>query len=515
MARLENIILPPSQAWEKTSIKRVLARKLGIQTNDINYISIIRRSLDARKKVLYNIRLEYGLGQETPENAVFDAGYKNVENASEVLIIGAGPAGYFAALKLISLGLKPIIIEQGKPVEERKHDIAALHRESIVNTESNYAFGEGGAGTYSDGKLFTRSKKKQDIIEVLQLLKSFGASSEILIDAHPHIGTDKLSGIIKNLRDTIIKWGGEVRFNSKVVDFEIKSGEIKSVILSDGNNVPAKAVIWSTGHSATDTYQLLLDKGIQLETKGFAMGVRIEHQQATINKIRYGNSPMKFLPAASYAIACQQDNRGVYSFCMCPGGQIVPALTQSDTRVVNGMSNSRRNSEYANAGLVVEIRPEDLPENDALAGLRFQQNMEKQAALNSATGIQAPAQALHDFVNSKISARLPQSSYSSGIVSSPMHFWLPEHISVRLQKALKYFGKRMPGFLTNDALMLGVESRTSSTVRILRENSSFMSPNCKGFFPAGEGAGYAGGIMSSAVDGRIVAEKVAEFVNSI
>jgi uncharacterized protein len=513
MTRNETLLLSPEKAWDNSKIKRALAKKMDIQVEDISFCIVRRRSIDARKYALYNLLVEYGLGNEKPEKGVFNPDFRNVANAEKVIIVGAGPAGYFAALKLISLGIKPVILERGKPVEERKYDISALHRDEVLNPESNYAFGEGGAGTYSDGKLYSRSKRKSDVAEILNLFHYFGASGDILVDTHPHIGTDKLSGIIKNLRNTIIEFGGEIIFNSYINDIVIINNRINSVVIKTGEEYVANAVIWATGHSATDNYSILHNRNIPIEAKGFAMGVRIEHPQYLIDKIRYGRERGKYLPAANYAIVCQQQGRGVYSFCMCPGGTIVPALTEENTRVVNGMSNSLRNSPFANSGLVVEIRPEDLPEKDVFAGLRFQQMMEQQAALNSGSGLTAPAQALADFVSGNISSSLPECSYSPGTVSSPMHFWLPEHISQRLKLALKYFGKRMPGFLSNEALMIGVETRTSSTIRIVRDNTNFMSPSCTGFFPAGEGAGYAGGIMSSAIDGRRAAEKVAEFLS--
>jgi hypothetical protein len=513
MNRTETLIISPDKVWDKTKLKSALAKKIDVNAEDISFCIVKRRSIDARKSVLYNVLVEYGLGKEKPKTEKFASDFKNVEHSESVLIVGAGPAGYFAALKLLSLGIKPVILERGKPVEERKFDISALHRDQILNRNSNYAFGEGGAGTYSDGKLYSRSKRKHDVNDVLNLFHHFGAVPDILIDTHPHIGTDKLSSIIKNLRNTIIEFGGEVIFNSCVTDIIVEDNMFKSVITENDIEYNAKAIIWATGHSATESYHLLQHRNIPIEAKGFAMGVRIEHPQELIDKIRYGRERGKYLPAAAYAIVCQQKGRGVYSFCMCPGGTIVPALTDVNTRVVNGMSNSYRNSNYANSGLVVEIRREDLPEQDSLAGLRYQQSLEQQAALNSGNGLIAPAQALGDFVDGKISSYLPKNSYSPGTVSSPIHFWMPEHISTRLKLALKYFGKRMPGFVTNDAIMLGVESKTSSPVRIIRDSVSLMSPKCQGFFPAGEGAGYAGGIMSSAIDGRRIAEKAAEFVS--
>lgn len=512
MERIETLIMPPERAGDISRIKISLAKKIGVEISDISFCFVTRRSIDARKTVLINLSVKYGLGNEKPEREIFNPGYLDVTNSPQVVIVGAGPAGYFAALKLITLGVKPLVIERGKPVEERKFDVSALHRDQVLNTESNYAFGEGGAGTYSDGKLYTRSKKKQEILEVLNLFHSFGAPEDILIDAHPHVGTDKLPSIIKKLRETILQYGGEIKFNSCVIDVKLKNGNIDALVLSNGDEISTQTVIWATGHSASEAYLMLQSRNILIEAKAFAMGVRIEHPQELIDQIQYGRRKGNFLPSASYNIACQQQNRGVYSFCMCPGGQIVPALTAPQTRVVNGMSNSLRNSSFANAGLVVEIRPEDFPEKDVLSGLHMQMDLEKQAALNSGSGLKAPAQTISDFASGKISQQLPKTSYSVGTVSSPMHFWLPEHISVRLKLALKYFGRKMPGFLTNEAIMLGVESRTSSPIRIVRDKTSLMSPACNGFFPAGEGAGYAGGIVSSAIDGRLVAEKAAQLV---
>ncbi len=450
-----------------------------------------------------------------PESIVYPFRYQNVAGKKPVIIIGAGPAGLFAAMRLIELGFKPIIFERGKEVSERKKDIAQLNRNNGLSTESNYCFGEGGAGTFSDGKLFTRSRKKGDRSRILLNFHQHGAQDAILYEAYPHIGTDKLPEVIKNIRQTILKYGGEIHFETKVTELLIENNSIKGVKTKNGNEIFAGAVILSTGHSARDVYEMLQKQNIALESKGFAMGVRVEHPQALIDKIQYhAKERGEYLPAATYNLVAQTDGRGVYSFCMCPGGFIVPASTFEKETVVNGMSSSSRNSAFANSGVVVEIRPEDLPEEytqyGALAGIKFQQYYENLAFVNGGGKQTAPAQRLYDFVKGRLSVDLPESSYLPGLIASPMHFWMPDFISRRLREGFKDFDRKMKGFLTNDALIIGVESRTSSPVRIPRNPETLQHISVAGLYPCGEGAGYAGGITSSAIDGENCAEKIAE-----
>ncbi|MEJ5268435.1 MAG: FAD-binding protein [Bacteroidales bacterium] len=504
MERFFDLILNPDQFQDRQFVLNEISGKSGIKISDIKDFRILRKSIDARKNVKFNVRVEIILHGETFKPIFGNYRFDNVENSKDIIIVGAGPAGYFAALECILQGLKPIVLERGKPVEERKKDIALLNRNISIKPESNYAFGEGGAGTYSDGKLYTRSKKRGDVNKVLSLLVQFGANPEILIDTHPHIGTDKLPQIIKNIRNQILSCGGEIHFNSKVTKIITEDNQVKGVICSDGRLFKNDKIILATGHSARDVYYFLAEQGINMTNKGFAMGVRVEHPQELINKIQYGKDyKNSYLPAASYSIAVQVENRGVYSFCMCPGGTIVNSSTQIKELVVNGMSNSKRNSPYANSGIVVEIQPEDyikLYGNEMFAGLNMQMEFEKSAYFNAGGGFRAPAQRLKDFVNGKLSSTLPQSSYHPGLVSSPLHFWMPEFISERLRKAFVEFDKKMKNFLSNDAIVVGVESRTSSPIQITR-NENFESTSVKGLFPCGEGAGYAGGIVSSAIDG--------------
>jgi uncharacterized FAD-dependent dehydrogenase len=430
----------------------------------------------------------------------------------EVIIVGAGPAGLFAALRLIELGLRPVIIERGRDVSARKRDIARISRQQIVDPDSNYCFGEGGAGTYSDGKLYTRSKKRGDNSRVLELLCLHGANENIMYEAHPHLGTDKLPGIISQIRKTIVDAGGHFILEKKVTDFVIEGDSIKGVVTSDNEKYQSDYVILATGHSARDIYSICLNRGVDLEMKPFAMGVRVEHPQELIDRIQYhGNSRGEFLPAASYNMAKQVDGRGVYSFCMCPGGFIVPSATAQEEVVVNGMSPSERNSPYANAGIVVEIKPEDLIKYSSfgeMAGCEFQKEIERAAWKNGGHTQRAPAQRLVDFVSGEASGSLPKVSYTPGVTSSPLHSWLPKAVGRRLRDGLRLFGSQMHGFLTNDAVVLGVESRTSSPVRIPRDGEKLHHIRISGLYPCGEGSGYAGGIVSSAVDGMRVAEAI-------
>ena len=487
---------------------------MGIKQSDIALLRIVKRSVDARRGTLkVNLTLEAFLDFEPmPEPIHF--GYPNVENGTPIIIIGAGPAGLFAALRLIELGMKPIIFERGKDVAERGKDIAQIQRGGVIDPDSNYAFGEGGAGTFSDGKLFTRSKKRGDYNRALQRLVYHGATEAILYEAHPHIGSDRLPRIIADMRRQIVECGGEIHFNSRVTGITIKESRAVGIEVGD-QKISGAAVIIATGHSAHDIYTMLHSSGVQLEAKPFAMGVRIEHPQSLINKIQYHNSDqMEYLPAAAYSLVEQVAGRGVYSFCMCPGGFIVPAMTDESQSVVNGMSPSHRGSPFANSGFVTEIRAEDyahLAEQfGSLAGLEFQRQFETMARAEANGRQTAPAQRVADFVAGRNSASLPPCSYVPGIVPSRLDKWMPEFIADRLREAIRIFDRRMRGYLTNEAVVVGVESRTSTPVRIPRDKDSLTHPQIAALYPAGEGAGYAGGIISAALDGERIAEAIAE-----
>lgn len=507
------LVLTPEEAFCDHALKQLIAKKEGIEVSAISTIIIRHRSIDARKAVKVLVKLDVAFDGETIDIQAEKFAFEKLSNsAKKVVIVGSGPAGLFAALRLLQHGVKPIVVERGKPVEDRNRDIALLNRNEAFDPESNYAFGEGGAGTYSDGKLYTRSTKRGDVNRILSLFHFFGADSNVLFEAHPHIGTDRLPAIVKAMRDLIEEQGGVFLFSKKVTALNILNKKLCGVATHDGQEIKADALIWACGHSATDNYRMLQNSGLMLQAKGFALGVRIEHPQELINTIQYGKKYSKLLPPARYFISQQVQGRGVYSFCMCPGGIIVPALTQPKTMVVNGMSNSKRNSRFANAGLVVEIKPEDIEGNDVFKCLDFQQHVEAMAYTNGGGDMIAPAQALFDFMNGKISTQLPESSYRPGTVSSPVHFWLPEFISVRLREALRVFSKRIPGFVTNEAIAVAVESRTSSPIRIIRDTDTFQSPAVEAFFPCGEGSGYSGGIVSSAIDGDVSAQKIIEYL---
>ena len=482
---------------------------------------IIRRSIDARNDILYRYRVEVCKPDEELNEYVLED-YQDVSAAEPVIIIGAGPAGMFAALKLLMRGFKPVILERGKDVHARKFDMAKLSTEGVVNPDSNYCFGEGGAGTFSDGKLYTRSSKRGDIREVLHQLVLFGADPSILIDAHPHIGSDKLPIVVENIRKCIIEHGGEYHFDSRVTDIEkLEDGSFKVTVSSPGEasgeasgeaaTYASRKVILATGHSARDIYEMFHGKGWELQAKGFALGVRVEHPQSLINKIQYHGKYQPYMPTAEYSFVTQVLDRGVFSFCMCPGGILVPAATAEGELVLNGMSNSQRNSKWANSGVVVQIEPEDFPEYaqyGPLALLRFQQDIERK--MFEYTGsLKAPAQRMMDFCRRIPSANLPKSSYHPGVENAPLHELLPEHVSLRLKYAFPEIGnKKMHGYYTNDALVLGVESRTSSPVRIPRDPETLEHVQIAGLYPCGEGAGYAGGIVSSALDGINCAVKI-------
>ncbi|TCO09780.1 NAD(P)/FAD-dependent oxidoreductase [Natronoflexus pectinivorans] len=507
--------ITPQEAYDDAKVLSLIASALKVKPSKVTGYYIRKRSIDARRApvmIQLHIMAWANAPMIKPEMASFD--YPDVSRSPEVIIAGAGPGGLFAALRLIEHGLKPIILERGKSVSDRKRDVALLNRNHPVNPDSNYAFGEGGAGTFSDGKLYTRSTKRGDFKRFLEILCFHGAHQDILIDAHPHIGTDKLPGVIKNIRETIINAGGEVRFETKVKDLIIDGDTVCGVVTSNDEKIFGEALILATGHSARDVYEMLHYRAIKLEAKTWAMGVRVEHPQHLIDQIQY-HSPEgrgEYLPAASYNFSCQVENRGVYSFCMCPGGIIVPAMTGEQEMVVNGMSASGRNSPFANSGMVVEIHSQDLDgykKHGDLAGLVFQKEVEKLCFVNGGKNNVAPAQGLVDFVNGKLSFDLPETSYIPGVISAPLHFILPEIISARLREGFKMFGKWAKGFLTDEAIVLGTESRTSSPVRIPRDSSTLEHIQIKKLYPCGEGAGYAGGIASSALDGERCADMVA------
>ncbi|MCQ2375714.1 MAG: FAD-binding protein [Salinivirgaceae bacterium] len=510
------IAVDPQVASDEKYYLPVVARQLGVGKEQITFCQLKNRSIDARHgRVKISLRMDVYINQQPEKPQPIDFRYQNVEHKTPVVIVGAGPGGLFAALRFLQLGYKPIIIERGKDVHSRRFDVAQIHRNEGVDPNSNYGFGEGGAGTYSDGKLFTRSKKRGDISFVLQVLNANGAKPDILVDTHPHIGTDKLPGIIENIRKTIVEYGGEVHFNTQFAKLMLNGDKVCGVELTNGTKIESKAVILATGHSARDVYQSLYNQGVELQAKSFAMGVRIEHPQALIDSIQYScKTRSQYLPAAAYSLVHQVDGRGVYSFCMCPGGIIVPASTSPNEMVVNGMSPSTRGTRWANSGLVVEIRAEDLMQspNDILAGLRYQMNYEQLSFASGGGGQIAPAQRVTDFVEGKISSSLPESSFRPGIASSAMHQWMPAEIGKRLQQGLLAFDRKMHGFYTSEATLIGVESRTSSPIRIPRDKDTLQHIQIAGLFPCGEGAGYAGGIVSSALDGQRCAESAAEYL---
>ncbi|MCR4571095.1 MAG: FAD-dependent oxidoreductase [Bacteroidales bacterium] len=481
-------------------LKEIEAKAGGLQ-----WVAV-KRSIDARKEPVWRYRYEaYAPGEYQPYQL---SEYQDVSKAEPVVVVGAGPAGMFAALKLLMLGMKPVVLERGKDVHARKFDMAKLSQSGVVNPESNYCYGEGGAGAFSDGKLFTRSSKRGDIREVLQQLVNFGASKDILIDAHPHIGSDKLPAVVENIRKCIIAHGGEYHFESKVVSIDGEAGDFR-VSCADGKTYSGKAVILATGHSARDIYEMLAARGGALEAKGFAMGVRVEHPQEKINWSQYHGTWKPGVPAAEYSFVEQQDGRGVFSFCMCPGGILVPSSTEAGTVVLNGMSNSARSGKFANAGVVVQIEPEDVPGEDPFRLMDFQHEVEKKmfdycAQFNPENAMTAPAQRMEDFCLGKLSKKMPETSYHPGVISAPLHELLPPMVAERLRKVFPRV--KIRNYYTNAALLLGVESRTSSPVRIPRDAESLEYVSMPGVYPCGEGAGYSGGIVSSAIDGIRCAE---------
>lgn len=516
MNKTVEVSLKPEEAFDERLFYQALYEKLGLHKESGDVVVPLRRSIDARgKQVWVKILVEISNRPASPIS--YKREYPNVANHAPVIIVGAGPAGLFAGIRLIELGIKPIILERGKDVQTRRRDIAAINKEHIVNPDSNYCFGEGGAGTYSDGKLYTRSKKRGDVRRILEILVTHGASEEILFDAHPHIGTNKLPKLVEQLRASILQAGGEIHFETRVNDFIIEKNEIIGVKSADGQSWKGEGVILATGHSARDIYQILKRAQIQIEPKPFALGVRVEHQQNLIDKIQYHCQTDRgpYLPASSYSLVHQArisgKERGVFSFCMCPGGFIVPAATAPGEVVVNGMSPSRRDSKFANSGIVVSIELEDFrscQSHEELAGMYFQSDVEKKACMAAGGTQAAPAQRLLDFMNRKVSTTLLETSYQPGLKSTDMHEILPGFVVDALQQGFKNFGQKMKGYLTNEAQIIGVESRTSSPVRIPRDGTSLEHTQLKRLYPCGEGAGYAGGIVSAAMDGERCAEAI-------
>ncbi len=511
-----DLTIQPQQIKNYSILKLKASKKLRININEITAVKIIRSSIDARKKPVYRLKLICFINENIAEDN-FKLNFTKIDKNKTVIIVGSGPAGLFAAIQLLELGIKPVILERGKDVQSRRFDLKNIQQNSLVNPNSNYCFGEGGAGTYSDGKLYTRSVKRGNVKRILDILILHGAQKEIAIDSHPHIGSNILPKVIENIRNTILDNGGEIHFESKVTDFLVQDLKMKGVVVNESKEYFGNAVILSTGHSARDIYYLLKKNNAAIEAKSFAMGVRIEHPQLLIDQIQYHTKTRnENLPASFYNLACQVENRGVYSFCMCPGGLIIPASTSSDELVLNGMSLSSRNSRFANSGLVVEINERDWDKHKnhgVFAGLEYQKEIEHLAFAAGGKTQTAPAQRITDFTKGRISTSLPESSYIPGTVSSPLHEIIPKNISERLQKGLLQFGKRMKGYYTEEAQILAAETRTSSPIRVLRDKETLMSVNVKGLFPAGEGAGYAGGIVSAAIDGQRCAEAVNENID--
>ena len=510
----------PEQAANEGGIRQFLVAEKGLAAQHINHIRILKRSIDARQRTIYvNLTVRVYIDEEPTDDVFTPIDYRDVSGRPVAIVVGAGPGGLFAALRLIELGIRPIVLERGKDVHERRKDIARISREHLVNPESNFSFGEGGAGAFSDGKLYTRSKKRGSVDRILQIFCQHGASTSILADAHPHIGTDKLPRVIENIRSTIIRCGGEVHFQCKVTDLLINKDRVCGVNAIDSHEGTERQVQWNgpvilaTGHSARDVYRWLHRNRVEIEAKNLAVGVRLEHPAHLIDQIQYHNREGKgqYLPTAEYAFVTQVEGRGVYSFCMCPGGTVVPAASGPEQIVVNGMSPSLRNSPWSNSGMVVELRLDDIGADDSpLAMMEFQEQLEKQCWMQGNRRQTAPAQRMADFVNNRLSGSLPKSSYQPGLISSPLHFWMPPFITTRLQQGFRQFGRQSHGFLTNEAIIIGVETRTSSPVRIVRNPETLQHIRLEGLYPCGEGAGYAGGIVSAAIDGERCAENLAE-----
>lgn len=538
----------PEQAASEEGIKRYLSKEKGIDVRTLNQVRVLKRSIDARQRTIYvNLKVRAYINEFAQDDQYIHTEYPDVSSCPRVVVVGEGPGGLFASLRLIELGYRPVVLERGKDVRERKKDLSNITKTQKVDAESNYCFGEGGAGAYSDGKLYTRSKKRGSVDKILNVFCQHGANTNILADAHPHIGTDKLPRVIENMRNTILQCGGEVHFQTKMTSFIIDGDKVigvEAVNLQTGTEETYRGpVILATGHSARDVYRYLAASRIEIEAKGIAVGVRLEHPAHLIDQIQYHNKNGrgKYLPAAEYSFVTQVDGRGVYSFCMCPGGFVIPAATGPQQLVVNGMSPSNRGTAWSNSGMVVETHPEDVAsfvqehqailQSDAslsssteeevlspdspLTMMHFQQIVEKQCWQQGNMKQTAPAQRMADFVNNRLSYDLPKSSYAPGLISSPLHFWMPSFVSKRLQEGFKTFGKNAHGFLTNEATLIAMETRTSSPVRILRDRDTLQHVRLQGLFPCGEGAGYAGGIVSAGVDGERCAEMCAEYLKKL
>lgn len=502
----------PEVAAQEDRLKAYLADEQGFDVRTIYGVRILKRSIDARQRQIYvNLKVRVYINEQPHDDEYVKTDYPNVEGKPQVIVVGAGPGGLFAALRLIELGLRPIVLERGKNVHDRKKDLALITKTQKVDAESNYCFGEGGAGAYSDGKLYTRSKKRGNIDKILNVFCQHGASTAILADAHPHIGTDRLPKVIEAMRNTIIRCGGEVHFQTKMTQLILDGDTIVGCIADKEYRGP---VILATGHSARDVYRYLSEAKVEIEAKGIAVGVRLEHPSQLIDQIQYHNKQGRgrWLPAAEYSMVTQIDGRGVYSFCMCPGGFVIPAATDKEQIVVNGMSPASRGTQWSNSGMVVEVRPEDVEGDDSLKVMRFQEELEKLCWQQGNMRQTAPSQRMADFVNNRLSYDLPKSSYAPGLISSPLHFWLPKMIANRLQEGFRVFGKNAHGFLTNEAALIAVETRTSSPVRIIRDKDTLQHIRIQGLFPCGEGAGYAGGIVSAGVDGERCAEACANYL---
>lgn len=524
MTKEYQIRVLPVVAASENAIKRYLAEEQGIDQRTINSVRVLKKSIDARQRTIFvNLKIRVYINEVPQDDEYEHTEYQNVEGRPQVVVVGEGPGGLFASLRLIELGLRPVVLERGKDVRERKMDLAQITKTQKVDPESNYCFGEGGAGAYSDGKLYTRSKKRGNVNKILNVFCQHGASTSILADAHPHIGTDKLPRVIENMRNTIIKCGGEVHFQTKmtrlVVEGERVTG-VEAVDLKTGGELTFHGpVILATGHSARDVYRLLVESNIHIEAKGIAVGVRLEHPSQLIDQIQYHNREGrgKYLPVAEYSFVTQVEERGVYSFCMCPGGFVIPAATGPQQLVVNGMSPSNRGTQWSNSGMVVELHPDDVggDSRDPLCMMHFQEKLERDCWQQGNMKQTAPAQRMADFVNNRLSYDLPKSSYAPGLISSPLHFWMPPFVAKRLQEGFKKFGKMSHGFLTNEAVLIATETRTSSPVRIVRDPATLQHVTVQGLFPCGEGAGYAGGIVSAGVDGERCAEMCAQYVEAL